>query len=41
MFVSLDCSLAEINPLVLTGLGELLALDAKFTLDEKIIPFAN
>ncbi len=37
MFVSLDCSLAEINPLVLTGLGELLALDAKFTLDENAL----
>lgn len=37
MFVSLDCSLAEINPLVLTGLGELLALDAKINLDDNAL----
>jgi succinyl-CoA synthetase beta subunit len=34
MFVQLDCSLMEINPLVVTGSGELLALDAKVTLDD-------
>jgi succinyl-CoA synthetase beta subunit len=34
MFVGLDCSLAEINPLVLTGAGQLLALDAKINLDD-------
>ena len=32
MFVATDCSLLEINPLVVTGAGELLALDAKMTL---------
>jgi succinyl-CoA synthetase beta subunit len=37
MFVSLDCSLAEINPLVLTAGGELLALDAKINLDDNAL----
>ena len=37
MFVKLDCSLAEINPLVLTGSGELLALDAKINLDDNAL----
>ena len=31
---SRDCSLAEINPLVVTAAGELLALDAKMTFDD-------
>ena len=34
VFVKYDCSLAEINPLVVTGSGEVLALDAKMTFDE-------
>jgi succinyl-CoA synthetase beta subunit len=34
VFVDNDCSLAEINPLVVTGTGELLALDAKMTFDD-------
>ncbi len=34
VFVRCDCSLAEINPLVVTGAGELLALDAKMTFDD-------
>lgn len=34
LFVSLDCSLVEINPLVVTGKDELLALDAKFNFDD-------
>jgi succinyl-CoA synthetase beta subunit len=34
LFVDLDCSLVEINPLVVTGTGELLALDAKITFDD-------
>jgi len=34
MFVSLDCSLAEINPLVVTRNGAMLALDAKINLDD-------
>jgi succinyl-CoA synthetase beta subunit len=37
MFVGLDCSLAEINPLVLTGAGQLLALDAKINLDDNAL----
>ncbi|HUU62125.1 MAG TPA: ATP-grasp domain-containing protein, partial [Acidimicrobiia bacterium] len=32
-FVDLDCDLVEVNPLVLTGSGEMVALDAKVTLD--------
>ena len=34
VFVSLDCSLLEINPLVVTGKGELVALDAKISFDD-------
>jgi len=34
VFVEKDCSLAEINPLVVTGEGELIALDAKMTFDD-------
>ena len=34
LFVELDCSLVEINPLVLTKAGEMLALDAKMTFDD-------
>jgi succinyl-CoA synthetase beta subunit len=33
-FVQEDCSLAEINPLVVTGTGDVIALDAKITFDE-------
>jgi succinyl-CoA synthetase beta subunit len=33
-FVNSDCSLAEINPLVITGSGEMVALDAKMTFDD-------
>jgi succinyl-CoA synthetase beta subunit len=33
-FVTCDCSLLEINPLVATAEGELLALDAKFGFDD-------
>ncbi|CAN5677307.1 ADP-forming succinate--CoA ligase subunit beta [soil metagenome] len=33
-FVDLDASLIEINPLVLTGEGRVIALDAKVTLDD-------
>ncbi len=32
-FVSLDCDLVEVNPLILTGDGEIVALDSKVTLD--------
>jgi len=37
VFVERDCSLAEINPLVVTGSGELLALDAKMTFDDNAL----
>jgi succinyl-CoA synthetase beta subunit len=33
-FVDYDCALAEINPLVITGSGEMIALDAKITFDD-------
>ena len=32
-FVSLDCDLVEVNPLILTAGGDVIALDAKVTLD--------
>jgi succinyl-CoA synthetase beta subunit len=32
-FVEMDCDLVEVNPLVLTAAGEVVALDAKVTLD--------
>jgi succinyl-CoA synthetase beta subunit len=32
-FMATDCSLAEINPLILTGAGKVIALDAKFNFD--------
>jgi len=34
VFLEKDCSLAEINPLVVTPQGEVLALDAKITFDD-------
>jgi succinyl-CoA synthetase beta subunit len=34
LFVEKDCSLAEINPLVLTPQGQMLAIDAKFNFDD-------
>jgi succinyl-CoA synthetase beta subunit len=36
-FIKMDASLAEINPLVITKDGKLLAIDAKFTLDDNAI----
>lgn len=36
-FVAKDCSIAEINPLVTTGDGEVLALDAKLNFDDNAI----
>jgi succinyl-CoA synthetase beta subunit len=36
-FTELDCSLIEINPLVLTGAGEVIALDAKMNFDDNAI----
>ncbi|MBI3461833.1 MAG: ADP-forming succinate--CoA ligase subunit beta [Planctomycetes bacterium] len=37
VFVDKDCSLVEVNPLVVTGAGELLALDAKMTFDDNAL----
>ncbi|QDU90020.1 Succinyl-CoA ligase [ADP-forming] subunit beta [Pirellulimonas nuda] len=34
LFCELDCSLLEVNPLVVTGAGDLVALDGKVTFDE-------
>jgi succinyl-CoA synthetase beta subunit len=36
-FVETDCALLEINPLVLTGKGNLLCLDAKINFDENAL----
>ncbi len=36
-FVKYDCSLAEINPLVITGRGEMVALDAKINFDDNAL----
>ena len=37
LFVELDCSLVEINPLVVTNSGDLLALDAKISFDDNAL----
>lgn len=37
LFVEKDCSLAEINPLVLTGDGEVIALDGKINFDDNAL----
>lgn len=37
VFVNNDCSLTEINPLVVTPKGDLLALDAKMTFDDNAL----
>lgn len=37
LFLSLDCSLAEINPLVITKSGKVLALDAKIDIDDNAL----
>jgi succinyl-CoA synthetase beta subunit len=37
LFVEKDCSLAEINPLVITAEGKLLALDAKLNFDDNAL----
>jgi succinyl-CoA synthetase beta subunit len=36
-FMDCDCSLAEINPLVLTARGDLVALDAKMNIDDNAL----
>jgi succinyl-CoA synthetase beta subunit len=37
LFISLDCSLVEINPLVITKANAVLALDAKFNFDDNAL----
>ncbi len=36
-FLALDCSMVEVNPLVVTYKGEVLALDAKFNFDDNAL----
>ncbi|MDP2333629.1 MAG: ADP-forming succinate--CoA ligase subunit beta [Reyranella sp.] len=36
-FTDLDCSLIEINPLVVTAVGDVIALDAKMTFDDNAL----
>ena len=36
-FLELDCSMVEVNPLVVTKNGEVLALDAKFNFDDNAL----
>ncbi|MDK2971506.1 MAG: succinyl-CoA synthetase beta subunit [Candidatus Sumerlaeota bacterium] len=38
-FLDKDCSLAEINPLVLTGSGHVIACDAKMNFDDNALPW--
>jgi succinyl-CoA synthetase beta subunit len=37
VFIKYDCSLAEINPLLITGEGDVLALDAKINFDDNAL----
>ncbi len=37
LFIECDCSMVEVNPLVVTDTGELLALDAKFGFDDNAL----
>ena len=37
MFVELDCSLVEVNPLVITAQGNVLCLDAKVNIDNNAL----
>ena len=36
-FVALDCAIVEVNPLVVTGGGEIVALDAKVSFDDNAL----
>jgi len=36
-FLALDCAIVEINPLVVTGAGEIVALDAKVSFDDNAL----
>jgi len=37
IFIAYDCSMVEVNPLVVTNKGEVLALDAKFNFDDNAL----
>jgi succinyl-CoA synthetase beta subunit len=37
LFIACDCAMVEVNPLVVTAKGELLALDAKFGFDDNAL----
>lgn len=37
LYVDLDCSMVEINPLVITKSGDMIALDAKITFDDNAL----
>jgi succinyl-CoA synthetase beta subunit len=37
LFVAKDCSLLEVNPLVVTGAGEIIALDGKINFDDNAL----
>ncbi|MCG5239350.1 ADP-forming succinate--CoA ligase subunit beta [Azospirillum doebereinerae] len=36
-FIDLDCAIVEINPLIVTGAGDILALDAKISFDDNAL----
>jgi succinyl-CoA synthetase beta subunit len=36
-FIDLDCAIVEINPLVVTGTGDIIALDAKVSFDDNAL----
>jgi succinyl-CoA synthetase beta subunit len=36
-FIALDCAIVEVNPLVVTGAGEVVALDAKISFDDNAL----
>jgi len=36
-FIDLDCAIVEVNPLVVTGAGEIIALDAKVSFDDNAL----
>ena len=36
-FLALDCAIVEVNPLVVTGAGEIVALDAKISFDDNAL----
>ncbi|MCA9133996.1 MAG: ADP-forming succinate--CoA ligase subunit beta [Planctomycetales bacterium] len=37
LYVDFDCAMAEVNPLVITKTGEMIALDAKITFDDNAL----